>query len=120
VVIPTKDESITFLTLQIKDMITCYLKYIIDPYKIEDFEIYARKWIPLVNRFGGKHQGYFLPHEGANNVAVALFSFPSLADYERYRIDSAQDEACQEAYRFAIKTKCIISYERSFMKPIFE
>lgn len=101
-------------------MITCYLKYIIDPYKIEEFETYARKWIPLVNQFGGKHQGYFLPHEGANNVAVALFSFPSLADYERYRIDSAKDKACQEAYQYAIETKCIISYERSFMKPILE
>ena len=66
-------------------MITCYLKYLVDPYKIDDFESYAKMWIPLVNKFGGTHHGYFLPHEGANNIAVALFSFPSLAEYEEYR-----------------------------------
>ena len=67
-------------------MITCYLRYIIDPYKVAEFERYARMWIPLVRRFGGTHHGYFLPHEGANNIAVALFSFPSLAAYEAYRL----------------------------------
>ncbi len=62
-------------------MITCYLKYVIDPYKVDDFERYAKMWIPLVNKFGGIHHGYFLPHEGANNIGYALFSFPSLAEH---------------------------------------
>lgn len=101
-------------------MITCYLKYVIDPFKLQEFEAYAKKWIPLVTKFGGTHHGYFLPHEGANNIATALFSFNSLADYEKYRKDSMNDEDCKEAYQYAIKTKCILSYERSFMKPIFE
>lgn len=101
-------------------MITCYVHYKIDPYKLEEFEIYACKWIPLVERFGGNHHGYFLPHEGANNIAAALFSFPSLAQYEQYRIDSMKDPECQEAYEYANQTKCIFSYERNFMKPIFE
>lgn len=99
-------------------MITCYLKYTIDPYKLSEFETYAKLWIPLVNKFEGKHLGYFLPAEGTNNIAYALFNFDSLASYEKYRIDSLQDEACQEAYQYAIDTKCIISYERSFMRPI--
>ena len=59
-------------------MVTCYVNYKIDPDKVEEFENYAKMWIPLVNKFGGTHHGYFLPHEGANNVAVALFSFESL------------------------------------------
>lgn len=101
-------------------MITVYLSYKIDPYKVPEFEAYAKRWIPLVNKFGGTHHGYFLPHEGANNVAVALFSFPSLSEYERYRTDSMDDEACKEAYAYAIETKCIVSYERSFMRPVFE
>jgi hypothetical protein len=101
-------------------MITCYLKYVIDPYKLKEFEVYAKLWIPLVNKFGGNHNGYFLPHEGANNIAVALFSFKSLADYEKYRIDSMNDLKCKEAYEYALKTKCIISYERSFMRPVFD
>lgn len=99
-------------------MITCYLRYTIDPYKLKDFEAYAKTWIPLVNKFGGNHHGYYLPHEGANNQAVALFSFPSLADYEKYREESKDDKECLEAYNYAEKTRCILSYERSFMRPI--
>ncbi len=77
-------------------------------------------WIPLVNKFGGTHHGYFLPHEGANNIAVALFSFPSLSAYEEYSVKMAKDTDCKIAYEYAEKTRCIISYERSFMKPIFD
>lgn len=101
-------------------MITCYLKYVIDPYQLDAFETYARMWIPLVNKYGGTHHGYFLPHEGANNIAYALFSFPSLADYEDYRERIKGDEECIEAFAHAEKTRCIVSYERSFMKPVFE
>lgn len=100
-------------------MITCYLRYVLDPYKIVDFEQYARLWIPLVNRMGGNHHGYFLPHEGASNIGYALFSFPSLAAYEDYRARLAVDVECQEALAFAEKTRCILSYERSFVRPIF-
>jgi hypothetical protein len=99
-------------------MVTCYLRYVIDPHKIEQFEGYAKKWIPLVERFGGKHHGYFLPHEGANNVAVALFSFPSLAAYEDYRTKSQTDPDCRAAYDLEKKNRSIISYDRSFFRPI--
>lgn len=101
-------------------MITCYLRYVIDPYKVSEFEQYAKMWIPLVNKFGGTHHGYWLPYEGANNIAVALFSFPSLAAYEAYREKISQDEDCRKAFRFKEKTRCIVSIERSFMKPVLE
>ncbi len=99
-------------------MITCHVRYIIDPKKVDDFERYAQMWIPLVKKFGGTHQGYYLPAEGANNVAMALFSFESLAAYEQYRIDSNSDEECQAAFAFATKSDCILSYERSFYRPV--
>ena len=99
-------------------MITCYLKYEIDPDKIDDFEAYAKLWIPLVERFGGTHHGYFLPQESANDLAVALFSFPSLAEYEIYRADSMKDEECQAAFDFAKRTKCIRRYDRQFLRPL--
>ena len=83
-------------------MITCYLKYVIDPHKLEEFEQYARAWIPIVKRMGGTHHGYFLPSEGANNIALALFSFPSLAAYDMDK-----------------RNRSIISFERSFMRPVF-
>jgi len=102
------------------DMITCYLKYVLDPHKIDEFENYSKMWIPLVKKFGGKHHGYFLPHEGANNIAYALFSFPNLAEYETYRTNSEQDAGCQTAFEYANDTRCIISYERSFMRPVLE
>lgn len=101
-------------------MVTCYLKYVIDPYKVREFENYGKMWIPLVNRLGGIHHGYFLPHEGDNNIAYALFSFPSLSRYEQYRKEMMLDEECQAALAYAEKTRCIISYERSFMRPVFE
>jgi len=101
-------------------MITCYVRYVIDPSKISYFEEYAKMWIPLVEKFGGQHNGYFLPSEGANNIALALFSFPSLAAYEEYRIKSANDKECINAFKFGEEANCIISYERSFFRPVFE
>lgn len=101
-------------------MVTCYLRYIIDPFKLEEFEHYGKLWIPLVAKFGGNHHGYFMPSEGTSNVALALFTFPSLALYEEYRAKSFQDPQCQAAFKYAEETRCIISYERSFFRPVFE
>ncbi|PZU85982.1 MAG: NIPSNAP family protein [Shinella sp.] len=100
-------------------MITCSLRYVIDPYKLAEFEHYAKLWIPLVNRLGGTHHGYFLPSEGANNIALALFTFPSLAENEVYRTRMAGDEECKAAFAYAEETRCILSYDRSFMRPVF-
>ncbi len=101
-------------------MVTCYLRYIIDPSRLAEFEHYGRLWIALIEKFGGKHHGYFMPSEGANNVALALFTFPSLALYEQYRTKSFEDPECQAAFRYAEQTRCIVSYERSFFRPVFE
>lgn len=101
-------------------MVTCYLRYVIDPYKLAEFERYGKMWIPLVEKHGGRHHGYFLPSEGASNVALAMFSFPSLAAYEAYRAKSLVDADCQAAFKYADDTRCIVSYERSFFRPVFE
>ncbi len=101
-------------------MITCHIQYEIDTNQLAAFEAYGKAWIKLVERFGGQHHGYLMPHEGSNDRAVAIFSFPSLADYERYRIDSAQDPECQKAYAFALETQCIKRYDRSFMRPVLQ
>ena len=101
-------------------MVTCYLEYIIDPYKTADFEAYAKLWIPLVNEMGGVHHGYFLPHEGPNNLAYALFSFPSLAAYEVYRAQLTDSPRCQAAFQLAEDSRCIVSYKRSFVRPVLQ
>jgi NIPSNAP len=99
-------------------LITCHLRYVIDPFKLNEFERYGKLWISLVEKFGGKHHGYFLPSEGANNIALAMFTFASLAEYEDYRLKSMQDPECQAVFRYAEETRCIISYERSFFRPV--
>ncbi|HVL76624.1 MAG TPA: NIPSNAP family protein [Noviherbaspirillum sp.] len=99
-------------------MVTCYLRYVLDPHKLEEFEHYGRLWMPLVEKFGGRHHGCFLPHEGASSIAYALFSFPTLADYEQYRVRSQDDEACEAARRYAQETHCILSVERDFLRPM--
>ena len=101
-------------------MITCHVRYVIDPYQIPAFERYSRQWIEVVNRMGGEHHGYFLPAEGANNIAYCLFSFPSLADYENYRRKAEQDPACVELVAQATEQRFILSYERSFLRPVLE
>lgn len=99
-------------------MITALITYAIDPNKVAEFELYAKAWIHLVERMGGTHHGYFLPHEGANNKAWAMFSFPSLAAYEAYRTEMAQDAECQRAYQHAQNTGCILSFDRTFTRPV--
>ncbi|WP_022873862.1 NIPSNAP family protein [Nesterenkonia alba] len=100
-------------------MITIHLRYEIDPDKTDDFAEYGRRWIRLVNKFGGTHHGYFLPSEGDSDEAFALFTFDSLAAYEQYRKDAAEDAECVEAYGFSQETKCIRRYERRFVTPMF-
>ncbi len=54
-------------------MITCHVTSKIDPAQIENFEACAKAWISLVELFGGTHHGYFLPHEGPNDLALRHF-----------------------------------------------
>ncbi|GAA2790823.1 NIPSNAP family protein [Nonomuraea dietziae] len=82
-------------------MITCHLRYEIDPSQTAAFETYVTGWIPIVTRFGGTHHGCFLPHEGANDIAYALFSFPSLAAYEDYRAAIRQDPEAQQLWQLS-------------------
>ena len=100
-------------------MITVHLRYEIVADKLEEFAEYGRRWIHLVNRLGGTHHGYFLPSEGDSDEAFALFSFPSLAEYEQYRAAAAVDPECIEAVRFAKETGCFRRYERRFLSPMF-
>jgi len=99
-------------------VITCHITYEIDPSQIEAFEAFARKWMELVNRHGGTHHGYFLPSEGASDVAYALFSFPSLAEYERYRARFGVDADFVAADRIRDESGCVRRYQRTFLRPL--
>lgn len=99
-------------------MIACHLRYVVNAAKLREFETYARVWITLVDRFGGQHMGYLMPSEGASNVALATFTFPSFAAYEEYRKQAAVDSECQAAVRYAEATGCVVSFERTFFRPV--
>ena len=100
--------------------VTCHLRYQIDPAQIVAFERFARRWIALVERSGGQHHGYFLPSEGASDVAYALFTFPSLAAYEEYRRGFGHDREFVAADRIRDESRCVLRYERSFLRPVLD
>lgn len=99
-------------------MITCCIQYTLNPHRLEDFERYASVWPPIIERCGGRLIGYFLPKEGANNFALALIDFDSLADYEAYRKRLAEDPDARENLTRARKTECIQVEQRSFLRRI--
>jgi NIPSNAP len=114
-------------------MITSMIRYTLDRNKLADFEQYARVWMKLIEKYGGTHHGYFVPHdsppaasfsfsdigtEGSADVAIALFSFPSIEAYEKYRRDVSADEECIAETLHYNQTKCFTKYERSFLKLV--
>jgi hypothetical protein len=99
-------------------MITCVVDYVINPKKIREFEDFASRWMVLVQRHGGTHHGYFLPAEGSSDRALALFSFASLAAYERYRSLFDHDADFIAADQIRDRSGCVIRYDRTFMRPL--
>ena len=98
--------------------VTCCIRYVIDPFQTEAFAEYARRWGAIIPANGGDLIGYFLPHEGTNNVAMALISLPSLAEYEAYR---ARLKACPDGranFAFAQTKRFILSEERTWLTPV--
>ena len=99
-------------------MVTCHLRYEIDPAEIDAFERFGVRWMALVEQHGGTHHGYFLPSEGASDIAYALFSFDSLAAYEQYRARFGVDPEFVEADRIREESGCVRRYERTFLRPL--
>ncbi len=99
-------------------MIVCCIRYVIDPFQRDAFEEYARRWGSIIPRCGGGLLGYFMPHEGTNNIALAMISFDSLAAYERYRAALKADAEGMANFRFAQEKRFILSEERSFLKKV--
>lgn len=97
-------------------MITCLIQYTLDRHELPAFEDYANRWPPIIERCGGSLVGYYLPNEGADDFALALIDFPSLADYEQYRVRLAADPDAQRNMADARAARCIVSERRSFLR----
>ncbi|CAN7600522.1 NIPSNAP family protein [Rhizobium sp. LjRoot30] len=99
-------------------MITCFIRYEIDPFKREAFCDYARNWGQAIPRCGADLTGYFAPHEGSATTAYGVYSIESLAAYETYRSRLAADPLGKENYDFARRERFILKEDRIFLRNV--
>lgn len=115
-------------------MFTCVIEYSLNLDKLDAFKDYARAWVMLIEKYGGRHHGYFLPPSGdektqipstafsfpemgsvgVNDKAFAFFSFDSVEQYESYKKAVKDDEDCISATKELNTTQSFVSYKRSF------
>jgi len=97
-------------------MITCFIRYHIDPTKKAQFEQYARNWGKAIPRCGADLIGYFAPHEGSSTLAYGVYNIEDLAIYEQYRQRLSADPQGKENYEFAQAEKFLPREDRTFLK----
>jgi hypothetical protein len=98
--------------------IACFIRYQIDPFQKDEFKKYAENWGRIIPRCGGHLIGYFLPHEGTNDVAWGLIAFDSLASYEAYRARLRSDKEAVENFTMAQSKRLILREERNFVQVV--
>lgn len=98
--------------------ITVFIRYRIDPFQRDAFEAYARRWLDIIPTCGGRVDGYWMPHEGTNDIAFGLISFDSLAAYEAYRARLKADPAGAANFRMAEDKRFIVAEERTFLRRV--
>ena len=98
--------------------ITCFIRYQIDPFQREEFMKYAENWGRIIPRCGGHLVGYFLPHEGTNDVAWGLIAFDSLGSYESYRARLKSDPEASGNFAMAQTKRLILREERTFVEVV--
>ena len=99
-------------------MITCIIRYQIDPFQREEFKKYAENWGRIIPRCGGHLVGYFLPAEGTNDIGWGLIAFDSLASYEAYRTRLKTDPEARENFQMAQSKRIILREERTFCEVV--
>lgn len=98
--------------------LTCFIRYQIDPFQREAFKRYAEAWGRIIPRCGGELIGYFLPHEGSNDVAWGLIGFDDLAAYARYRAALKRDAEGRSNFEAAQAQRFILREERSWLEDV--
>jgi hypothetical protein len=100
--------------------VTCFIRYDIDPAQRDAFRTYAQNWARIIPRCGGDLVGYFLPHEGTNDVGWGLISCESLAAYEAYRTRLKADPEARANFEFARENRLILHERRTFLEDVPE
>ena len=98
--------------------VTVFIRYQLDPFKRAMFGEYARRWLTIIPRCGGDPVGYWMPHEGTNNIAFALICFENLGAYESYRARLRGDREAMANFDFAEQNKFILAEERTFLREV--
>ena len=80
-------------------MITCFIRYHIDPTKKAQFVQYAQNWGQAIPRCGADLIGYFAPHEGSSTLAYGVYTIENLAAYEAYRARLSADPLAKKITR---------------------
>ena len=96
-------------------MLTCIIRYHIDPTRRDAFAQYARNWGAAIPRCGANLVGYFAPHEGSSTLAYGIYHIDSLAEYEAYRKRLAVDPLGRDNYAFAQAEKFIHREDRTWL-----
>ena len=98
--------------------VTVFIRYQIDPFQQQAFEADAKLWLSIIPTCGGKVDGYWMPHEGTNNIAYGVISFDSLGAYEAYRTRLKADRDGAANFRRAAEQRFIVAEERTFLRRI--
>jgi NIPSNAP len=98
--------------------ITCFIRYQIDPFQREEFKKYAENWGRIIPRCGGHLLGYFLPHEGTNDIAWGLIAFDDLTSYEAYRARLKTDPEARANFAMAQSKRIILREERNCVEVV--
>jgi len=113
---PVMGTAFTKGTASVK--IACFIRYQIDPFQREAFRKYAENWGHIIPRCGGQLIGYFLPHEGTNDIGWGLIAFESLAAYEAYRARLKLDSEARENFALAQSKRLVLREERTFLEMV--
>jgi NIPSNAP len=98
--------------------ILCVIRYQIDPFQRGGFKKHAENLITIIPRCGGHLVGYFLPHEGTNDIAWGLIAFDSLTSYETYRTRLKTDQEFHEDTAMMQSKRIILREERNFVQLV--
>jgi hypothetical protein len=98
--------------------ITVFIRYQLDPFKLDEFETYSKRWLEIIPSCGADLLGFWMPHEGTNNIAYGLISFDSLASYEAYRARLKSDPAGAANFSYAQERQFILAEERTFLRRV--
>lgn len=99
-------------------MITCFIRYRIDPFRIDAFEHYARGWNDAIPRCGAQLTGYYAPHEGSATTAYGIYDIKDLAAYEAYRARLRDDPGGRANFAFARDEGFIRREDRIFLRKV--